>query len=285
MPVARRRFLSAAAGMLAASHCVEAAAQPRVQGPGRTTLAHLLPPGAESHFVAANGIKLHYVVAGTGPAVVLLHGWPETWFAWAGTIRALSDRFTVVAPDLRGTGLSERTASGYDKLTIASDIAGLIGQTAGGRAHVIAHDMGGKAAYVLARMHPEHICTCLCPWMITTSPVTGVAKDDTFSRRRDTKAETNGGSTPSIPGRVSRSAKGRRRPARACATSFGLLRGLGRLDPSAKRSVIQATLQHQARWSRDASGHREGLSSCSMPGRSGLIPHRLCPVRPRVRRA
>lgn len=128
----------------------------------------LLPPGASSRFTTVNGIRMHYVIAGSGPAVLLLHGWPQTWYAWADTIRILSDRFTVVAPDLRGTGLSERTASGYDKRTIALDLSDLVDKVVGGSANVIAHDMGGKAAYVLALLKPECVkklilVDCLLP--------------------------------------------------------------------------------------------------------------------------
>lgn len=127
-----------------------------------------LPPGAQSRFAQVNGIRLHYVRAGTGPALLLLHGWPQTWCAFAETMRALSDRFTVIAPDLRGLGRSERTPSGYDKRTIAADLRALIALEAGGRAHVVGHDMGGKAAYMLAHLHPDSVdrlvlMDCLLP--------------------------------------------------------------------------------------------------------------------------
>ena len=67
----------------------------------------------------------------------------------------LSKRFTVVAPDLRGVGLTERTPDGYDKKTIAADIAALIEHLGGAKVHLAGHDMGGKAAYVLAHTRPE----------------------------------------------------------------------------------------------------------------------------------
>ncbi|WP_245512849.1 alpha/beta fold hydrolase [Enterovirga rhinocerotis] len=113
-----------------------------------------LPTGAESRFATVNGIRMHYVVAGQGPTVILLHGWPQTWFAWHGQIERLARRFRVVAADLRGTGLSEVTPSGYDKRTIAEDIRALIGHLGVPQAHVVGHDMGGKAAYILAHLHP-----------------------------------------------------------------------------------------------------------------------------------
>ena len=61
---------------------------------------------------------------GAGPVVLLLHGWPQTWFAWHGVMPRLAKRFTVVAPDLRGSGLTELTEAGYDKRTIAEDLRG-----------------------------------------------------------------------------------------------------------------------------------------------------------------
>ena len=90
---------------------------------------------------------MHYVTAGGGgPVLVLLHGWPETWYSWHGVMPRLAKRFTVVAPDLRGVGRTERTPDGYDKKTIAADIAALIEHVGGGKACVAGHDMGGKAA-------------------------------------------------------------------------------------------------------------------------------------------
>jgi hypothetical protein len=109
-----------------------------------------LPKGGASLFARVNGIKMHYVSAGRGPNVVLLHGWPQTWFAWRNVMEQLSSRFTLIAPDLRGVRLTERPSSGYDKRTIAADIRALIDEAAGGHAHVVGHDMGGKAAFMLA---------------------------------------------------------------------------------------------------------------------------------------
>lgn len=162
MRIGRRGFLFGAAQTAAMVHSATSfAAIDRNQ-------ANALPNGFTSRFVEANGIRLHYVVAGSGPPVVLLHGWPQTWFAWRQTMFALSGRFTTIAPDLRGIGLSERPVSGYDKQTLAADIHALIGIAAGGRAHVVGHDMGGKAAYMLARLHPASVeklvlVDCLVP--------------------------------------------------------------------------------------------------------------------------
>jgi pimeloyl-ACP methyl ester carboxylesterase len=127
-----------------------------------------LPTGARSHFAEVNGICLHYVAAGEGPMLLLLHGWPQTWFAWHGVMPRLAKRFRVIAPDLRGTGLSACPAAGYDKRTIAADLRALIAHLGVPRAHVAGHDMGGKAAYVLAHLNPEVVgklalVDCLLP--------------------------------------------------------------------------------------------------------------------------
>ena len=67
-------------------------------------------------------VRLHYVTAGKGELVVLLHGFPQTWFAWRRVIPALAERYTVIAPDLRGMGDSSKPQGGYDKRTVAADI-------------------------------------------------------------------------------------------------------------------------------------------------------------------
>ena len=117
-----------------------------------------LPDGAESKFAEVNGIRMHYVQMGEGPLLVLLHGWPQTWYEWAEVMPPLAEHFTVVAPDLRGVGKTERTADGYDKETISKDVAALIEHLNGDEpAVVVAHDMGGKAAIVLALTEPERV--------------------------------------------------------------------------------------------------------------------------------
>lgn len=119
-------------------------------------------------YVEVGALRLHYLEAGDGPAVVLLHGWPQTSHAWRGTIERLKGRFRLIAPDLRGIGRSDRPASGYDKRSIAGDVAGLIERLAGDRAAVVGHDMGGKAAWTLAMLRPERVSKlalvdCLMP--------------------------------------------------------------------------------------------------------------------------
>ncbi|HET7390289.1 MAG TPA: alpha/beta fold hydrolase, partial [Nitrososphaeraceae archaeon] len=72
--------------------------------------------------VSVNGIKLHYVIGGHGDPIVLLHGWPETWYEWRHVMPALAKNHTVIAPDLRGLGDSSKPPTGYDGKTVAEDI-------------------------------------------------------------------------------------------------------------------------------------------------------------------
>jgi pimeloyl-ACP methyl ester carboxylesterase len=105
-----------------------------------------------------SGITLHYVEAGEGPLVVLLHGFPEFWYSWRRQIPALAAAgFRVVAPDMRGYNLSDRPADwrDYDTDLLADDIAGLVAALGEERAHIVGHDWGAAVAYTLAMRHPE----------------------------------------------------------------------------------------------------------------------------------
>lgn len=104
---------------------------------------------------ARDGVRLHYRRAGRGPGMVLLHGWPQTGHMWRKVMPALAERFTVVAPDLRGYGDSDRPASGYDKRTMAADVADLIGALDLGPVVLVGHDRGGRVAHRFALDHPS----------------------------------------------------------------------------------------------------------------------------------
>jgi pimeloyl-ACP methyl ester carboxylesterase len=105
--------------------------------------------------INANGIRLHVAEAGTGPLVLLLHGFPEFWWSWHHQLITLADAgYHVVAPDLRGYGASDKPPRGYDAPTLASDIAGLVRALGEGDAVVIGHDWGGHLAWSVAALHP-----------------------------------------------------------------------------------------------------------------------------------
>jgi pimeloyl-ACP methyl ester carboxylesterase len=104
-----------------------------------------------------NRVQLHYLSAGHGDAVVLLHGWPETSYAWRRLMPLLAADYFVLAPDLRGLGDSQRTDAGYDKQTIAQDVAALLDLLEIRTARVVGHDMGATVAYALAAGHRERV--------------------------------------------------------------------------------------------------------------------------------
>ncbi|MFL5826775.1 MAG: alpha/beta fold hydrolase [Thermoleophilaceae bacterium] len=109
-------------------------------------------------FAETNGIRLHYVEAGEGPLVVLLHGFPEFWYSWRNQIDALVEAgFRVVAPDMRGYNLSDKPpgVKAYDTDVLAADVAGLIRERGAERAFLVGHDWGAAVAWVTAMNHPD----------------------------------------------------------------------------------------------------------------------------------
>lgn len=113
---------------------------------------------------------LHYVRGGEGPTVVLLHGFPQDWHAFSEVMPHLAERFTVVALDLRGIGGSEVTPGGYDAMTLAADVRGLVRKLGLGRVYVVGHDLGGNVAYAFARLYPAATRGA----MLIEAPVPGV---------------------------------------------------------------------------------------------------------------
>jgi pimeloyl-ACP methyl ester carboxylesterase len=103
-------------------------------------------------------IRLHYVEAGEGPLIVLLHGFPEFWYGWRSQIEPLAAAgFRVVAPDMRGYNLSSRPTdvAAYTSAKLADDIRGLIHERGAESALLVGHDWGGTAAWATAMIHPE----------------------------------------------------------------------------------------------------------------------------------
>jgi len=102
-------------------------------------------------------VRLHYLIGGQGPPVVLLHGFPETWAAWRHVMPRLARRHTVIVPDLRGIGCSSLEPSGYDKQTMAQDVHRLVSGLGFARVAVVGHDLGGMVAFAYARSHPREV--------------------------------------------------------------------------------------------------------------------------------
>jgi pimeloyl-ACP methyl ester carboxylesterase len=105
--------------------------------------------------VSANGLRFHVAEAGAGPLVLLLHGFPQFWWAWRHQLTGLADAgFRVVAPDLRGYGASDKPPRGYDSMTAADDVAGLVRALGEADAMVVGHGWGGHTAWTVAAKHP-----------------------------------------------------------------------------------------------------------------------------------
>ena len=109
------------------------------------------------HAKVVNGFRMHYVIAGSGYPLVLLHGWPQSWYEWRKIIPALAEKFTVIAPDLRGLGDSDRPLAGYDKRTLASDVYELVKSLGFSKIGLTGHDWGGAVAFYFAYDHPEMV--------------------------------------------------------------------------------------------------------------------------------
>ena len=100
--------------------------------------------------IEVNGIRLQVATAGEGPPILLLHGWPHTWFLWHKVMPELARHHSVIAPDLRGIGGSTRAAEGYDLHTQADDMAGLLAALGVSQAVVVGIDAGAPVAWMLA---------------------------------------------------------------------------------------------------------------------------------------
>lgn len=115
-----------------------------------------VPPGFVSAYARTDGTKIHYVRGGKGKTpVIFLHGWPQDWSSWSATMLDLVDRYDVIAADLRGLGQSGIPESGYDSLSAATDIAGLMDALGISQAHIVGHDIGGHATVSFAYAFPD----------------------------------------------------------------------------------------------------------------------------------
>jgi pimeloyl-ACP methyl ester carboxylesterase len=106
--------------------------------------------------INANGVRMHIAEAGTGPLVLLLHGFPEFWWSWRHQLVALAEAgYHAVAPDLRGYGASDKPPRGYDAPTLAADVAGIVRALGERDAVVVGHDWGAQLAWSMAVLHPS----------------------------------------------------------------------------------------------------------------------------------
>jgi pimeloyl-ACP methyl ester carboxylesterase len=117
--------------------------------------AQLPEPAIASRTVETEGVKLHYLISGQGPPVLLLHGYAETSLMWKPLLPMLARRATVIAPDLPGIGESSIPSDGLDMKTAAVRIHALVRSLSTEKAEVVGHDIGLMVAYAYAAMYPD----------------------------------------------------------------------------------------------------------------------------------
>lgn len=137
-------------------------------GPARAEIN--FPPGFRTQEIAVNGTVLHVRVGGTGPAVVLIHGYGDTGDMWAPLAAELMRDHLVIAPDLRGMGLSATAADGFTKKNQAEDIAGVMSSLRVERADIVGHDIGNMVAFAFAAAHPDRTTRLV----VMDAPVPGI---------------------------------------------------------------------------------------------------------------
>ncbi len=112
-----------------------------------------------SRFIQAGALRLHYIEAGNGPLLILLHGFPEFWYSWRYQIDVLARHFRVIVPDMRGYNLSDKPKriEDYQMEFLAADIAGLIDALGEKQACLAGHDWGAAVAWATAALYPKHV--------------------------------------------------------------------------------------------------------------------------------
>jgi pimeloyl-ACP methyl ester carboxylesterase len=131
------------------------------EGPGSVSGAPNLPEGFTdtftSRYIDTGGLRQHAVIGGEGPPLLLVHGWPETWYAWRLVMPALARDFQVIAVDQRGIGLTDKPQDGYDTGTLAGDLVALMEALGHQRFAVVGHDTGYFIGYALAADHRDRV--------------------------------------------------------------------------------------------------------------------------------
>jgi pimeloyl-ACP methyl ester carboxylesterase len=144
-------------------------------GPGSVSGAPNLPAGFtdtfSSRYIDTGDVRLHAVIGGDGPPLLLVHGWPQLWYAWRMLMPTLARDFQVVAVDQRGIGLSDKPADGYDTATLANDQVRLMDTLGHQRFALYGTDVGMPIAYAVAADHPERVVRLV----VSEAPLPGIS--------------------------------------------------------------------------------------------------------------
>ena len=145
------------------------------EGPGSVSGAPNLPAGFAdtfaSRFVDIGALRLHAVIGGDGPPLLLVHGWPQTWYAWRMVMPTLARDFQVVAVDQPGVGLSDKPREGYDSTTLANDLVALMDALGHQRFALYGTDVGMPIAYALTADHPDQVVRLV----VSEAPLPGIS--------------------------------------------------------------------------------------------------------------
>jgi pimeloyl-ACP methyl ester carboxylesterase len=133
-------------------------------------MIHPFPAAFRTQEINTNGATIHTRIGGTGEPVIMLHGFADTGDMWAPLASAVARNHTVIAPDLRGMGLSSQPAGGYDKKTQAHDVAGVLDALQLEKATLVSHDIGNMVAYAFAAQFRERVAR----WIVMDAPLPGI---------------------------------------------------------------------------------------------------------------
>ncbi len=160
------------AATLATEHA--AVSRPAPAGPGSAGGAPGLPRGFSetftSHYIQAGGLRQHAVIGGDGPPLLLVHGWPQTWYAWRLIMPELARSHRVIAVDQRGIGLTDKPPAGYDTRSLANDLVALMDALGHSRFTIYGTDVGMPIAYAVAADHPDRVERLI----VSESPLPGI---------------------------------------------------------------------------------------------------------------
>ncbi|WP_329536703.1 alpha/beta hydrolase (plasmid) [Streptomyces sp. NBC_01450] len=190
--ISRRAFVGGAAAVTAGAALTGVAALPAAATPrqtpklfGSVSAVPWLPAGFRQTFTSqlihAGGIRQHAVIGGDGPPLLLIHGWPQNWYAWRMIMPVLARQYTVIAVDQRGIGLTDKPRDGYDTATLAGDLAALMDALGHERFAVVGHDTGMPIAYALAADHRDRVdrlavAEAVIPGVTASPPLLGPAQ-------------------------------------------------------------------------------------------------------------
>ncbi|UNO43615.1 alpha/beta hydrolase [Streptomyces sp. MST-110588] len=161
----------------------------RPSGFGTATGVPGLPAGFcdvfSSRYVDVDGVRLHTVTGGQGPALLLIGGWPQFWYQWRHVMLPLAGHYTVIVADARGTGLSDKPATGYDSATCAREFHRLMELLGHDRFAVVGHDIGVWTAYAMAADNPGPIqrmalVDAIIPGVSASPPLLGDRRTSDF---------------------------------------------------------------------------------------------------------